>query len=254
MFIIDLAACHSSRNGGTPAVDQGPRYAVYYVPAAQSDLYRFGSAVLGYDCYTGAALDGPDEFASNAKAWTELTEEPRRYGFHATLKAPFRLSPNCTETQLVSAVRSLAGLGHAIATITPAIDVLDDFAAIVPAEPQPALNALASSCTTILDAYRAPMSPQERARRIAADLNRSQIENLGRWGYPFVLSEFRFHMTLTGKIRPRRRKETLAVLKKSFDRMYGDGPIAVDRLALVKQSSSLSSFRVVSDVAMRSGA
>ena len=33
--------------------DQAPRYAVYFVPAADSDLYRFGSAVLQYDGYTG---------------------------------------------------------------------------------------------------------------------------------------------------------------------------------------------------------
>lgn len=28
----------------------GPRYAIYFVPEAQSDLYRCGSTILGYDC------------------------------------------------------------------------------------------------------------------------------------------------------------------------------------------------------------
>ncbi len=27
-----------------------PRYAIYFVPPARSDLYRFGARFLGYDC------------------------------------------------------------------------------------------------------------------------------------------------------------------------------------------------------------
>ncbi len=232
-------------------MDQGPRYAVYYVPAAQSDLYRFGSSVLGYDCYTGATVDPPDEFADEAKAWSGLTEEPRRYGFHATLKAPFFLSPHCSEAQLASAMQSLAGLGPAVPTIVPHIDTLADFAAIVPREPNPALQALAASCTTILDAYRAPMSPKERARRLAQGLSENQIDNLGRWGYPFVLSEFRFHMTLTGKLRPRQRTDVLVKLRTCFVRMCGERPITIDHLTLAKQEAPSSAFRVVSAAAMR---
>ena len=30
-----------------------PRYAIYFVPPANSDLHRFGAGFLGYDCYTG---------------------------------------------------------------------------------------------------------------------------------------------------------------------------------------------------------
>src|SRR5262249_38258471 len=66
--------------------EQQARYAIYFVAAPESDLHRFGSAVLGYDCYTGDALAFPDEVAKHHDAWHSLTEEPRRYGFHATLK------------------------------------------------------------------------------------------------------------------------------------------------------------------------
>src|ERR1700731_2344517 len=78
------------------------RYAIYFVPAARSPLYRFGSAILGYDCYTGSDVPRPPELGPEAALWRGLTQEPRRYGFHATLKAPFHLSPSCTETQLTS--------------------------------------------------------------------------------------------------------------------------------------------------------
>jgi putative phosphonate metabolism protein len=236
----------------TPA-DNGPRYALYFVPAAVSQLHRYGSAILGYDSYTGNTVEFPDEFGNGAVNWNELTAAPRRYGFHATLKAPFYLAPSCTEQQLVNALRSFAGLGHAIHSFTPVIRELEDFIAVVPLEPESSLNALAGSCTTIFDAYRAPMSPQERARRIASGLSQSQIQNLDRWGYPYVLSEFRFHMTLTGAVPQRRRKAILAVLLNGFHRMKVERSIAVDRLALMKQDASDAPFRIVGEAALKNG-
>jgi len=232
-------------------VDEGPRYAVFFVPPAQSDLYRFGSAVIGYDCYAAEPVDQPIEFKSNPEDWRRLTAEPRRYGFHATLKAPFHLSPSCTEAQLVSAIQSFVGLGHAVPRIAPTVQILNGFAAIVPLNSDAALATLADSCTTIFDAFRAPMSARERAQRVALGLNQSQISNLDRWGYSYVLSDFQFHMTLTGKIQGRRRDKTLAVIQKCFHRLVGNREFAVDRIALLKQDGPSAFFRVVSHASLR---
>lgn len=231
-------------------VDQPPRYAVYFVPAADSELYRFGSAVLQYDCYTGDAVRPLLEFDNQTEEWRKATEEPRRYGFHATLKAPFYLAPSSSEAQLVSAFQSFAAIGRMVATIQPVVTMLSGFAAIVPEHASPAVNALAADCTTIFDAFRAPMSPQERARRLASGLNQGQIENLDRWGYPYLFADFRFHMTLTGKIAVERREATVSVLRNVFRRTCG-GPIAIDRLALTKQDTSASAFRVLSTVPLQ---
>lgn len=225
--------------------DPESRYAVYFVPAADSKLYRFGSAVLQYDCYTGAAILPPAELRAQADEWRKATEEPRRYGFHATLKAPFYLAPTCREAQLVSAFQSFAAIGRAIATIQPVVTMLSGFAAIVPEHTNLALNALAADCTTIFDAFRAPMTAQERARRLASGLNPSQVANLDRWGYPYLFADFRFHMTLTGKINAERREPAVAVLRKLFQQS-GAGPITVDRLALTKQDTPTSAFQVLS--------
>jgi putative phosphonate metabolism protein len=233
--------------------ENGPRYAIYFVPVAASQLYRYGSSVLGYDSYTGDAVAFPAEFSAGAVNWNELTATPRRYGFHATLKAPFRLAPSCTEQQLTNALHSFAALGHALHSFTPALRELEDFIAVVPSEVEESLNALAASCTTIFDAYRAPMTPQERARRIASGLSQSQIQNLDRWGYPYVLAEFRFHMTLTGAVPPRRKKAILAVLLDGFRHMKVEPSVAVDRLALMKQESPDAPFRVVSEAALKVG-
>jgi hypothetical protein len=224
------------------------------VPAAQSRLYRYGSAVLGYDCYTGKAVDFPDKSVGAAVNWNELSEEPRRYGFHATLKAPFHLLPSHSEQQLIKSLQNFAGLGHAVRTFVPAVRMLSGFFAVVPRDAEPALDALATSCTTIFDAYRAPITPQERARRIALRLDEEQIRNLDRWGYPYVLSQYQFHLTLTGKIPSSRRKAVLAILLKSFRQSGVEPSVAIDRVALVKQGSPDASFRVVSDVALGTGA
>jgi hypothetical protein len=225
--------------------DQAARYAIYFVPAADAALHRCGSAILGYDCHTGADSVPPDALRSDAAAWRRLTEEPRRYGFHATLKAPFHLSPACTEAQLESAFVSFAGLGHHVARIDPEVRMLDGFAAVVPRQPSPQVSALADRCTMLFDAFRAPMSAQERARRVAANLSQSQMHNLERWGYPHLFKDFRFHMTLTGRVPAERRDDVLAVMRGVFARMCGDGPIAIDRLTLLRQDDEHARFRVI---------
>jgi putative phosphonate metabolism protein len=221
------------------------RYAIYFVPAAESALYRFGSSILGYDCYCASDVPLPDEFAQDAGLWRELTQEPRRYGFHATLKAPFHLSPSCTEAQLTCAFLSFAALGHAVGRIEPEVDLIGDFTAVVPKQPSDAVAALADECTTMFDAFRAPASARERARRVAANLSQSQMHNLERWGYPYLFRDFRFHMTLTGKLARERAKAVPAQLRASFGRACGEQDLAVDRLALLKQEGEHGRFRVI---------
>jgi putative phosphonate metabolism protein len=238
-------------------VGGGARYAVYFVPEAQSDLYRCGSAIIGYDCYGGTAVDFPDTLKCDALDWCELdwrelTNEPRRYGFHATLKAPFRLCEPHTEAQLIDALHNFARHGEPVRLVKPAVRPLDGFIAIVPSEPALALDALAASCTTSFDSYRAPISPQERDRRMAAGLNERQIENLDRWGYPYVLSDFRFHMTLTGRVERPQRDSVRALLDNCVQRMGGDRPFPIDRLTLVKQEAPQAFFKIVSQAALGS--
>src|SRR5262249_49521341 len=50
-----------------------PRYALYFVPPADSALYRFGAGFLGYDCYTGERLRHPQDIALTASEWEQFT-------------------------------------------------------------------------------------------------------------------------------------------------------------------------------------
>jgi putative phosphonate metabolism protein len=229
--------------------DAQARYAIYFAAARDSDLHRFGSAVLGYDCYSGDEPSFPDDIGVDRETWRQMTEEPRRYGFHATLKAPFRLADGCGEADLARALNAFAARGHAPIRIAPAIRLLGAFTAIVPREPSAPLAALADRCTADFDRFRAPMPAAERARR-ADGLSERQLANLDRWGYPYVLADFRFHMTLTGRLAPDRQEATLATLRRSFARTCGDGPIAIDRLGLFKQDNASARFRVLDQAAL----
>ena len=84
------------------------RYALYLAPPADSELWRFGSRVIGRDAASGVDISGFALEGWSAPDWRAATQEPRRYGFHATLKAPFRLAEACDEAALRGAVRRAA--------------------------------------------------------------------------------------------------------------------------------------------------
>jgi putative phosphonate metabolism protein len=228
----------------------GPRFAVYFVPAADTALYRFGAAVLGYDCYTGEGVARLHDLGLTAAEWAALTAEPRTYGFHATLKAPFRLRGEFNQGDLLADVRTLAASIPIIPMLEPAVGLIAGFVAIVPATASPALDRLAADCVAAFERFRLPMTAQETSRRSAAGLSHQQAANLARWGYPYVFEEFRFHMTLTGRIQPERRAAIHARLQKEFARCCGYGSIRLDRLAVARQDHPDAPFRVIGHDAM----
>jgi putative phosphonate metabolism protein len=221
-----------------------PRYAIYYAPAAGSDLDRFGAQLLGYDAYSGEDLPFPNDVIRMAPDWCDLTKEPRKYGFHATLRAPMSLAPGKTEPELLAACESFAGKPQVIPVITPVVGSISGFIAVVPAEPSPGLERLAADCTRAFDSFRAPLTPEDRARRNPSDLTPRQREYLDRWGYPYVMEEFRFHMTLTGRLNAERREPILTMLRKSFSAI-GLKTLATDRVAVFRQENADSRFRIV---------
>jgi hypothetical protein len=187
----------------------------------------------------------PEIGGADPATWFELTREPRRYGFHATLKAPFHLAPDFDETQLIGWFDAFAGTPRPRITIAPAVATLGGFVAIVPGQPAPRLDQLADECVIGFDRFRAPMSSEERARRMQAKLSRRELANLEQWGYPYALDTYRFHMTLSGALKAERSGPIVTSLQEAFARACGDGPIAIDRLALLRQAHAADRFRVI---------
>ena len=222
-----------------------PRYAIYYAAASDCLLDRFGAQLLGYDAWTGETLPFPDFATQTAADWQELTQDPRKYGFHATLKAPMPLASGRTEAELLAACSAFAEKPRAIPVIIPVVDAISGFIAVVPSARSSELEQLAADCVTELDCFRAPLTEEDRARRNPSHLTSRQCEFLDRWGYPYVMEEFRFHMTLTGRLDAVRRAPVLAMLQRRFSDL-DITQLAIDRIALFRQDDTNSRFRIIS--------
>lgn len=216
-----------------------PRYAIYFVPGPETELYRFGASVLGYDIYTG---NDTSFIGSAAPDWPDKIREPRTYGFHATLKPPFRLAAGVVASALEKALDAFAKSRRQIDVGPLEVRSLGSFIALVPVTPCAPLDQLAGACVRQFDHFRAPMNGQERARRLAVPLSEQQVINLDRWGYPYVFNDFRFHMTLTGPLADDDRAQTLKWLTAEFASRASTQRIVLDRLVIAHQTDG--AFRV----------
>ena len=171
------------------------RVAIYWAPEPGDPLARAGATWLGRDAELGAPATQPD-----VPGLAEATASPRRYGFHATLRPPMRLATGWEE--IVSAAHQLAASTAAFDMPRLQITELGGFLAIQQATPCPALHALADLCVTATDKHRLRADATELAQRRVAGLTARQDDMLLRWGYPYVLADWRFHMTLSHRLPP----------------------------------------------------
>jgi putative phosphonate metabolism protein len=171
------------------------RYAIYYTP--QGSLAEAGAAWLGWDVARGQAAAHPEVAGLDVAA---LTETPRKYGLHATIKPPFVLAEGATADGLQSAFETLCTQLAPVTLDCLALTPLGRFLALTPEGDTAALNAMAAEVVRGLDAFRAPPAEADLARRRQANLTPVQEANLTKWGYPYVMEAFRFHITLTGKL------------------------------------------------------
>lgn len=227
------------------------RYAIYYAPAPDTVWWRFGAHWLGRDERTGAAVPQalPPQWA--AEELERITAEPRRYGFHATLKAPFRLHDGVTEEALLERVKWLARSLQPVALGTLVPVMMDGFVALVPASPNPALNALAETCVTELDDLRAPLSQADMERRRFGQLDTRGRELLERYGYPHVLERFRFHMTLSGPVDTAWAGRIVAQVARPVHQVNIEQPPALDRLCVFVEPEPGAAFLRTADAPLQ---
>lgn len=191
------------------------RYAIYYAPP-DGPFADAAARWLGWDPVRGVAVVQPD-LPGLQLGLAEITADPRKYGFHGTMKAPFRLASGVTAGDLEAALRAFAAHRPGVVLEGLRMVNLEGFLAFVPEGDQAALNALAADVVLVLDPLRAPLSEGEVARRRPERLTARQRELLALHGYPHVLEEFRFHLTLSGPLDAARAPEVAAAAKRHFD-------------------------------------
>lgn len=213
------------------------RFALYYAPARDDPLWQAGCSWTGRDPENGVPLAQPD-LADIAL----LTTEPRRYGFHATLKPPFR--PTAPLAALHDAVRALAGRLAPFALPTLHVAPLGGALALLGTTQSAELRACCDAAVAGLDHLRAPAPAEELARRRAAGLSPLQEAMLAHWGYPYVFDAWEFHMSLTGRLNEASRARLLAAAQAHFAAALAL-PRTVDGLALYHEAAPGAPFRLI---------
>lgn len=208
------------------------RYAIYFVPPAEAEWSKFATAWLGWDIEAGQAVKHP---AIDGLDIASVTEVPRKYGLHATMKPPFSLREGETQTALQDACAQLAGPFAPVAFEGLEIARLGRFLALRPTGATQDLNALAAACVLDLDSFRAPTTEAELARRRSTGLTMEQDANLTNWGYPFVLDAFRFHITLSGRLGKPALASVQSVLNERLTPLL-PAPFKIRDIALVGEA------------------
>lgn len=227
-----------------PHLPAATRYAVYFTPEPSSLLWQLGSSIVGYDSITRQRVAPPDE-----KLLRILTDaiqhDPRRYGFHATLRSPFELVEGRTEGELIETAAAFARNNNrfTVGPLTPGM--MGHFAALLcdDEDPSPSLQRLAADCVTTFEPFRRPLTSSDRQRRMKTPLTPRQITYLDAWGYPYVFEEFIFHMTLTGRLRDEDRDSVFDALRELF------APIPrfveIDAVTLLVQPTREAGFHIL---------
>jgi len=217
------------------------RYAIYYAPP-RGAFADFTARWLGWDAEGGIAVAHP-AVAGLPRPVADLTATPRKYGFHGTIKPPFHLADGTDAAGLQGAVQALAGR---LAPVTlPGVQLVDlhGFVALIPQGDTTALAALAADVVMALDPFRAPPTPQEIARRKPDQLTPRQRDLLAEWGYPYVLDQFQFHLTLTGALSDADSGATLQALRPHLHPLVPQ-PFVLSDLALFGQAED-GMFRIL---------
>lgn len=175
------------------------RYAIYYAPERGSALATLGAQWLGWDA------DGASDVAhlpvdGLQASLSKIAKTPRKYGFHGTLKPPFRLAQGARIDDLDDALTRFAADRAPFSMGRMRVASLGKFVAVVPVDAPSDLRELASDCVAHFDEFRAPLREAELEKRRHGGLSPRQDALLLEWGYPYVMEEFRFHLTLSGAL------------------------------------------------------
>lgn len=193
------------------------RLAIYYTPPGESALSKAAASWLGRDSvslkHSGGKLPAPEK----KKRYLEIISSPFHYGFHATIKPPFKLSAGTQIDDVAARLRVFAASYQSFVLPTLELSCMDNFFCLRPTQPCPELNQLAADTVRAFDKFRLPPDQDELKKRRLAALTPAQEKSLQEWGYPYLMDEFRFHLTLTGRVAEEQEKR---VLKKELHKRF----------------------------------
>lgn len=221
------------------------RHAVYFCPAPDTNWGIAGAQWLGRCAVTGKKDQQLQLSGIDPELFSSLTSHPKRYGWHATLKAPFKLVPEHNVGDLLLKMHQLAKSLKPFDLPRLGVSTTGGFLSLRPTEISLQLNDAAAMCVRDLQSFALPLTADELIRRRKAELTPEQDKLLVEWGYPWVLDQFNFHFSLTGSLQsidvPKQKK-----LMQAAEQHFGNLSVCrFDRIALVMEPEAGKDFEVI---------
>ncbi len=220
------------------------RYALYFVPEPKSPLAEFGARWLGRDVWSGKTVSQISIGSLSASELREITANPAVYGFHGTLKPPFQLAEGMDPGHVVEHLTDFVRSRPPFRIPNLMLRRLSGFLALVPSAASAELNQFAAESVRDFDRFRAPPSAGELEKRRHQGLSPRQEEYLLAWGYPYVLEEFRFHLTLTGRLEDEVWQRLTEALLPIVEPLCSDD-VLVDAVTLCEQPGTGEPFKAI---------
>ncbi|GHB38174.1 hypothetical protein GCM10007094_29400 [Pseudovibrio japonicus] len=221
------------------------RYSIYFTHPQSAKLTKLGSQWLGRSAFSNNSMEHPSLTGIEPTRLQSLTINARRYGFHATMKPPFKLAEGRSPDDVKAAFTAFAKQTPAFTIKGLAPNFLGKFLALTPNQPSDQLNQLAAQCIKEFDHLRAPLSEKDIKRRRKAKLTPQQDAYMLQWGYPYIFEHFHFHMTLSQPLEDESERQALkAAAEEHFEPVIHQ-KISISHLALCVEPEADAPFQVI---------
>ena len=144
------------------------RYAIYWLPEPRSALAGFARDWLGGDPEMGEPWPARRRYGLDAELVEAATVSPRRYGCHATMKAPFCLRDGLSAADLSRSIADFCARRRRVRAGRLRLHRLSRYLALTLESATAEVDWLADECVTHFDAFRAPLHPTETDVRVTS--------------------------------------------------------------------------------------
>lgn len=213
------------------------RYAIYYAPPKESNLEEFGRYWFGWDPLNAKLINNKQRInylngfgIKNLKNIDKNVLIAKKYGFHGTLIPPFKLNKNYSTNLLFKKTEDIAKKFKKFKFYKFKLKKINNFYAFVQNKKNNNINKLSNRLVRELFKFRSPLTKKEIDRRNPSKLSKLQLNILHKWGYPYLMSEFNFHMTLASEVtgnklyfelkKIEKNKEIILNEINNFDKIY----------------------------------
>jgi hypothetical protein len=242
--MFNCAQLDQHRKGAVPFRSSHTRYAIYYTPQPGTALAAFGRSWFGR-ANDGVTLQAFSDAGLSGTSFARLAVTPGRYtGLHALFRAPFAPRDGIGQDAIKTRLINFAARRKPVETGPLTLSRSGRFLVLRPVEATPAIEWLAAQCVAAFEDFAAPPSDVEREAYAGAKLSDYQRLLLESFGDPYVLSEYRFSITLTGPLDATHLERVSQALWPVLEEICAEG-VTIDGLSLFGDSGGRTPMRLI---------